>query len=165
MVSETGVADPNGMFGERVIAKLRRHAGSLLWPALAFILLSTGIGFALGYLSEAWMQIAVWVAFFALVIAGVILPWLNWLTSTVVITTHRVIISHGLFNRTRREVLLLRVQDVSIRRSAGQMLFGSGDLLLGVGAAEPVRIHALPRPNLVLAAITELLYGTAPRTR
>jgi hypothetical protein len=45
------------------------------------------------------------------------------------------------------------------------MIFGSGDLLLGVGAEKPVRIHALPRPNLVLAAITELMHGVAPRSR
>ena len=164
MVSETGVADPNGMFGERVIAKLRRHAGSLLWPALAFIVLSTGVGFTLGFLTETWMQIALWAAYLALVIAFVILPWLNWLTSTVVLTTHRLIISQGLFNRSRREVLLIRVQDVSVRRSPGQMLFGAGDLLLGLGAAEPLRVHALPRPNLVLAAITELLHGVTPRS-
>ncbi len=165
MVSESGVADPNGMFGERVIAKLRRHGGGLLWPALAFILLTSAVGFTLGYLPETWMQLALWIAYLALVIALVILPWMNWLASTVVITTHRIIISQGLFNRSRREILLLRVQDVSVRRSAGQMLFGAGDLLLGVGAQEPVRIHALPRPNLVLAAITELLHGVTPRSR
>jgi uncharacterized membrane protein YdbT with pleckstrin-like domain len=165
MVSETGVADPNGMFGERVIAKLRRHGGALVWPALAFIVLTSAVGFALGYLPETWMQLALWIAYLALVIALVILPWMNWLASTVVITTHRIIISQGLFNRSRREILLLRVQDVSVRRSAGQMIFGAGDLLLGVGAQEPVRIHALPRPNLVLAAITELLHGVTPRSR
>jgi hypothetical protein len=52
-----------------------------------------------------------------------------------------------------------------VRRSAGQMLFGSGDILLGVGAEQPVRIHALPRPNLVLAALTELVHGVNPRAR
>ena len=165
MVSETGVADPNGMFGERVIAKLRRHGGALVWPALAFIVLTSAGGFTLGYLPETWMQLALWIAYLALVIALVILPWMSWLASTVVITTHRIIISQGLFNRSRREILLLRVQDVSVRRSAGQMIFGAGDLLLGVGAQEPVRIHALPRPNLVLAAITELLHGVTPRSR
>ena len=164
-MSETGVADPNGMFGERVIARLRRHGGALLWPALAFILLTSALGFTFGYLTETWMQLALWIGYFALVIALVILPWMRWLASSVVITTHRIVITQGLFNRTRREILLLRVQDVSVRRSPGQMLFGAGDVLLGVGAAEPVRVHALPRPNLVLAAITELLHGVAPRSR
>lgn len=165
MVSEPAVADPNGLFGEKVVAKLRRHAGGMLWSALAFILLSSAAGFGSGYLTEAWMLIAMWAAYLALVIALVILPWLRWLASTVAITTHRVIISDGLFVRSRREILLIRVQDISVRRTAGQMLFGSGDVLLGVGAEKPVRIHALPRPNLVLAALTELLQGVAPRSR
>ena len=164
-MNETPAADPNGLFGERVVAKLRRHAGSLLWPALALVVLSTVVGFASGYMSEVWMQALLWIAFVVLVVAGVIFPWLRWLASTVTLTTHRVIIREGLFSRSRREVLLIRVHDVSVRRSPGQMIFGSGDLLLGVGAEKPVRIHALPRPNLVLAAITELMHGVAPRSR
>jgi len=165
MVSETGVADPNGMFGERTIAKLRRHGGSMLWPALALILLTTAAGFASGYLTEVWMQILLWSVFVVLVILLVILPWLRWLASIVTITTHRIIIADGLFVRSRREILLLRIQDVAVRRSAAQMVFGSGDVLIGVGAEKPVRIHGLPRPNLVLAALTELLHGVAPRSR
>ena len=165
MVSETGAADPNGMFGERTIAKLRRHGGSMLWPALALILLTTAAGFASGYLTEVWMQILLWSVFVVLVILLVILPWLRWLASIVTITTHRIIIADGLFVRSRREILLLRIQDVAVRRSAAQMVFGSGDVLIGVGAEKPVRIHGLPRPNLVLAALTELLHGVAPRSR
>lgn len=165
MVSETQAADPNGMFGERVIAKLRRHGGSMLWPALALIVLSTAAGFTSGFLTELWMQIALWIVFVILVVGLVIVPWLRWLASIVTITTHRIIIAEGLFVRSRREILLLRVQDVSIRRSPPQMLFGSGDVLIGVGAEKPVRIHGIPRPNLVLAAITELLHGVAPRSR
>jgi uncharacterized membrane protein YdbT with pleckstrin-like domain len=153
------------MFGEKVVAKLRRHAGSLLWPALAFIVLSSAVGFASGYLADAWMQILLWAIFVVLSVLVVIVPWVRWLASTVTLTTHRVIIREGLFSRSRREVLLIRVHDVSVRRSPGQMIFGSGDLLLGVGAEKPVRIHALPRPNLVLAAITELMHGVAPRSR
>lgn len=165
MVSETINADPNGMFGERVVAKLRRHGGSMLWPALGFIFLSSAAGYASGFLVELWMQLALWATYIVLVIFAVIIPWLNWLSSIVTITTHRIVITHGLFNRTRREILLLRVQDVSVRRSAPQMLFGAGDLLIGVGAEKPVRIHGLPRPNLVLAAVTELMHGVAPRFR
>jgi membrane protein YdbS with pleckstrin-like domain len=164
--ASTGVVgDPNGMFGEKTVARLRHHAGSLLWPALAFIVLTSATGFALGFVTESWLQLVVWIGYAVLVAALVIVPWLRWLASTVVITTHRVIISEGLFARSRREVLLIRVHDVSVRRSAGQMLFGSGDILLGVGAEKPVRIHALPRPNLVLAALTELVHGVNPRAR
>jgi uncharacterized membrane protein YdbT with pleckstrin-like domain len=153
------------MFGERIVAKLRRHGGSMLWPALALIVLSSAAGFASGFLTELWMQILLWSVFVVLVIVLVVVPWLRWLASVVTITTHRIIIVDGLFVRSRREILLLRVQDIAVRRSPGQMLFGSGDVLIGVGAEKPVRIHGLPRPNLVLAALTELMHGVAPRTR
>lgn len=109
------------------------------------------------------MQIAAAIAWGALVLVLVILPWLSWLTSRIVITTHRVIVTHGLFSRVRREALFVRVTDVTVRRSPTQMLFGSGDVLLGVGAEQAFRIHAVPRPNLVVAALTELVYSANPR--
>ncbi len=156
---------PVSIVNENRIAKLRHHAGSLLWPALGFIVFTSAAGFAAGYFPDAWMQIALWSIYGILVIAFVIVPWLRWLASSITITSHRVVLAQGLLVRSRREILLMRVHDVTLRRSAGQMLFGSGDILLGVGAEQPVRIHAVPRPNLVLAALTDLVHASSPRSR
>ncbi len=156
---------PVSIVNETRIAKLRHHGGSLLWPALGFIVLTAAAGFSAGFLAEPWMQITLWSAYALLTIAFVIVPWLRWLASSITITTHRVILAQGLLVRSRREILLMRVHDVTLRRSAGQMLFGSGDVLLGVGTEQPVRIHAVPRPNLVLAALTDLVHAASPRIR
>ena len=154
-----------GIVNESRVARLRHHGGLMLWPAIIFILLTSASGFASGFFSDQWMQIALWSVYGVLVIAFVLVPWLRWLASTITITTHRIILSSGLVVRSRREILLMRVHDLTLRRSAGQMMFGSGDILLGMGTEQPVRIHAVPRPNLVVAALTDLVHAASPRSR
>lgn len=165
MVSEPSnpITNSLGVVTEKTVARLRPHAGNLLWSSIVLIAATFGWTFGAGLLPELWMQIALAIAWGIVVILVVIIPWLTWLASRITITTHRVIVSRGLFGRERREVLFVRVTDVTVRRSAMQMMFGSGDVLLGVGAEQAFRIHAVPRPNLVVAALTELVYATNPR--
>ena len=165
MVSESSnpITNSLGIVTEQTVVRLRPHAGNLLWSALLLIGTSAGWAYAAGVFTETWMQIVLASVWGVLTLTLVIYPWLHWLASRIVITTHRVIVTRGLFARERREVLLIRVTDVSLRRSAIQMAFGSGDLLLGVGAEKPFRVHAVPRPNLVVAAMTELVYAANPR--
>ena len=165
MVSEPSnpITNSLGVVTEKTVVRLRPHAGNLLWSSIVLIAATFGWTFGAGLLPELWMQIALAIAWGIVVILVVIIPWLTWLASRITITTHRVIVSRGLFGRERREVLFVRVTDVTVRRSAMQMMFGSGDVLLGVGAEQAFRIHAVPRPNLVVAALTELVYATNPR--
>jgi len=165
MVSEPSnpITNSLGVVTEKTVVRLRPHAGNLLWSSIVLIVATFGWTFGAGLLPELWMQIALAIAWGIVVILVVIIPWLTWLASRITITTHRVIVSRGLFGRERREVLFVRVTDVTVRRSAMQMMFGSGDVLLGVGAEQAFRIHAVPRPNLVVAALTELVYATNPR--
>lgn len=167
MVSELGVTTtaPVGVIHEEVVARFRPHAGNLLWSALGFILITFGYAFVAGFLTEPWMQIVAVIVYGVLIVFVVIIPWLVWLVSGVTLTTQRVIITRGLIHRVRREILYVRVTDVTLRRSPIQMAFGSGDLMLGVGTEQPVRVHAVPKPNLVVAALTELVFRANPRAR
>ena len=165
MVSEPSnpITNSLGIVTEQTVVRLRPHAGNLLWSALLLIGSSAAWSYGAGLFTEIWIQILLASVWGLLILTLVIYPWLSWLASRIVITTHRVIVTQGLFARVRREVLFIRVTDVSLRRSAIQMAFGSGDLLLGVGAEQPFRVHAIPRPSLVVAAITELVYAGNPR--
>lgn len=165
MVSEPSnpITNSLGIVTEKTVVRLRPHAGNLVWSSLALIVITFGWSFGSGVLPEVWMQIVAAIAWGVLVLVLVIFPWLSWLASRIVITTHRVIVTHGLFSRVRREALFVRVTDVTVRRSPAQMIFGSGDVLLGVGAEQAFRIHGVPRPNLVVAALTDLVYAANPR--
>lgn len=73
-----------------------------------------------------------------------------------------MIIYRGIFTRTRQEVLFGRIHDVTVRQNAVQAVFGAGDLLLNTGAEKPIRLYDLPKANLVLSALTELVDKQSP---
>jgi len=163
-VTDLGGTASTRVVHEEVIIRFRPHAGNLLWSALGFIVLTSVLAYVVGLFTESWINITAIVVYLVLVFIAVLVPWIAWLASRVVLTSQRVIVSHGLFHRVRREILYVRVTDVTLRRSPMQMALGTGDLLLGVGTEQPVRIHAVPRPNLVVAAVSELVFQANPRS-
>ena len=69
-----------------------------------------------------------------LLLLGCLLPFLAWLTRRTTITTRRVIMRSGIFVRVRTEVLHNRGTEVTVRRTWGQSIFGSGDVRIDIGA-------------------------------
>ena len=53
---------------------------------------------------------------------------LPWSFTTYAITSKNLICKTGFLNTTEEEILLYRVQDISVRRSLGQKLFGLGTI-------------------------------------
>ncbi|MEY4533476.1 MAG: hypothetical protein RI926_1245 [Actinomycetota bacterium] len=64
--------------------------------------------------------------------------------------------------RSKQEVLFGRIHDVTVRQNAVQAVFGAGDLLLNTGAETPIRLFDLPKANLVLSALSELVDSQTP---
>jgi uncharacterized membrane protein YdbT with pleckstrin-like domain len=147
---------------EPVVARLRRHGRVLVLPSIALIVLAGTAGYGPSLLTEEWMVTPFWIATSTLVLLLWLLPLITWMGSRVIITTRRVIVYNGLFVRTRQEILCARIHDVTVRRTAIQGTFGSGDVLLNTGAEKPIRLRDLPKPNLVLSALTDLVEKNAP---
>lgn len=142
---------------ERVVARVRRHARMLILPAVLLIATAGATAYALGVLPEAWQRIAVAVVALAVVLSGSFLPFLAWLTRRATITTRRIILRSGVFVRIRQELLHSRGYDVTVRRSWAQGAFGSGDVLINTGHDHPVVLRDVPRPQLVQAALEQLM--------
>ena len=152
-----GPAAPPAQPAERVVARVRRHARVLILPSVLLILVAGATTYAVAALGEAWQQLAaVGVAVFA-VLLGCLLPFLAWLTRRATITTRRLILRSGIFVRVREEVLHNRGNDVSVRRTWGQSIFGSGDVRIDIGRERPVLLKDVPKPDLVQAALHELI--------
>jgi uncharacterized membrane protein YdbT with pleckstrin-like domain len=147
---------------EPVIARLRRHGRILLLPALAFIGVVTAWGAVAPRLSELWMVVVFWIVTGSALVGLWFIPLIAWLGNRVVLTPRRVIVHQGVLVRSRQEVMLSRVHDVTVRQNAVQAVFGTGDVLLNTGAEKPVRLYDLPKANLVLSAINELVDAQAP---
>ena len=151
------------MVTDRVVARFRPHGGRLFFPGAALVLLTGLWGFSSSLVTEAWLAVTVAVVYILAVIALVIYPWMLWLASRVVITAKRVVVTRGIFRRERREVLLSRVTEVVLRRSAGQLIVGAGDIELRVGDGEPAELRGIAHPILVQEVITDLAHA-AERT-
>ncbi len=147
---------------EPVIARLRRHGRILFLPSLALIGVVTAAGVFAPKLSELWMIITFWVAAGLAVVGLWLIPLVAWLGNRVVLTSRRVIVYHGVLVRSRQEILFSRVHDLTVRQNAVQAVFGAGDVLLNTGAEKPVRLFDLPKANLVLSAMNELVDGQSP---
>jgi membrane protein YdbS with pleckstrin-like domain len=147
---------------EQTVGMLRRHARVLTGPFLVLALTSAALGFFDAQLPEAWMRLTLWVAGAVIVLALVVVPLLAWLGGRVVVTTRRIIIYNGLIVRSRREILLARVSDVTVRRTPLQAMMRSGNMLISLGGEQTVRVRDIPRADLVAAALLQLAASNEP---
>lgn len=134
---------------ELVIASLRPHGGRLVWSALLLIAVAGAVGFFLGNLPqpfEDWMLLA---AAALLVVLGVIVPFLAWLSHSYTITTRRVISTRGMMARSRTELSHARGYTIATRRSVLQRMRGTGTLTLSDGIDGQLQLTDVPNVVLV----------------
>ncbi|WP_394551157.1 PH domain-containing protein [Agromyces sp. MMS24-JH15] len=153
-------SDPAGVpkgATERVVARIRRHGRILILPSLLLIVVAGATSYLVATLDEAWQRIAVLAAGGVLVLVGTALPLLAWLGTRTTITTTRVILRSGVFVRTRRDLPHRAGYAVSVRRSLGQRMAGSGDVRIDAGHDRPVIVlRDVPSPEVVASALHEL---------
>ncbi len=147
---------------EPLVVRLRRHGRVLFMPTLALIGIATAWGYFGMAFQELWQVLAFWLTSALLLIVLWVFPLVTWLGNRVIVTTRRVVIYRGVLTRSRQEVLFSRIHDVTVRQNAVQAVFGAGDLLLNTGAEQPIRLHDLPKANLILSALTELVDTQSP---
>ena len=136
---------------EVVVARLRPHARALFWPTVLLLAVAAALGFS-AVLREQWQVITALVLAGVILIAGWLAPLLRWSSRNYTITTRRVIVSSGLLARSRQEMLLSRIADVTVERRGMQQVFRSGDVMLN----GEIRMRDVPSASLVQAAIHDL---------
>ncbi len=140
---------PGAPTPELRVARFRRHARALVWPALILIVVAGMCGYLFGNLPaplQNWMLLA---AGALVVFLLVLLPYLAWLSHTYTITTRRVIERAGVFATRRRELSHVRGYTIEVRRGPVQRLWGAGTLTLSNGVDEPMRLTNVPSVDLV----------------
>lgn len=146
------------MTEEAVVARLRPHARALFWPTVLLLLVAAAVGFLSGTFHEQWQNTVLLSVAGAVALVGWLAPLLRWAARNYTITTRRVVVASGILARTRQEVLLSRVSEVTIERRGLQAVFRSGDVVLN----DEVVLADVPSAGLVLAAIHDLVEGTQP---
>ncbi|QWS34173.1 PH domain-containing protein [Curtobacterium aetherium] len=152
---------------ELVVARLRPHARRLVRPAVFVVLVAAAGGFGFGVFRAelAWVNVLVAVLTVVLVVLGGVVPLLRWMSQRYVVTTRRLVVSHGLGTRTRRELLHSRGYDVTVRRRGTQGLFRSGDVLVFPGDDPALVLADVPHADLVVAVLHDLVEAHEARRR
>jgi uncharacterized membrane protein YdbT with pleckstrin-like domain len=143
---------------ETVVARLRPHARALFWPTVLLLLVAAAVGFFSGTFREQWQGIVVLSVAGAIALVGWLVPLLRWAARNYTITTRRVVVASGIVARTRQEVLLSRVSEVSVQRRGLQSVFRSGDVVIN----GDLRLVDVPSAGLVQAAIHDLVEEAPP---
>ena len=142
---------------EVVVARLRPHARAMFWPSLGLIAIVTATAYFAGSFDSAMTNVLVVVTAVMLSLFVWLVPFLAWLGRNYTITTRRVILRSGFFVRVRQELLHSRGYDVTVRKSALQSMFGSGDVLINTELDRPVLLRDVPDANLVQEALHDLM--------
>lgn len=151
---------------EYVVVRTRTHAKALVWPSVGLIVLGGVIGAGSALVPSDYRPVGqVMVAALGLLVAVwlVVRPFLRWLTTTYVITTHRLVTRRGILHRVGKDVPLIRVSDVSYDQSLTDRIFGCGTLNLQTAAENgTISLIDVPEVQHVHALLSELLFGADP---
>lgn len=146
---------PGAPAEELLIARFRGHARSLFWSSVLLIVVFGGTAYLYGNLPEGyenWMLLA---AAGALILLGVLIPYLLWVSRTYTVTTRRVIVRHGLGARQRDEMSHVRGYTIGVRRGILQRMWGAGTITLSNGVDVPLRLTNVPNVTLVHEALAD----------
>ncbi|MET9239545.1 PH domain-containing protein [Nonomuraea sp. NPDC003709] len=137
--------------GERRIRSFHPHWKRLVLPFLALILVVAAAGAAMFLIPGGWEY--VFYARIAVVVIGLILltiwslvPYLRWVNTGYVLTTHRFTISTGVLNKSTDEIPITKVNTVSSDQTFFERLLGCGTLTVeSAGDRGEIVLRDIPR--------------------
>ncbi len=143
---------------EKVVLHLRPHWKGMIMPTLVLLLAIAAVAAALVL---GWATTVVYIVAGVALIAVVIWsfwPWLVWRTTHYVFTNERIIFQHGVFNRDRRDIPLMRVNDHSMSQTFLERILGCGTLIIeSAGERGQSVLREIPHVSIVQTKLYELV--------
>jgi membrane protein YdbS with pleckstrin-like domain len=139
--------------GEEVLVDVRPHWWYLAGPILVLGLVIAGGVVAAVLAAPTWLD---WVAIGALVlsVAWMIGRYASWASTSLVVTTSRLISRTGVLARNGREIPLAALTDISYHQSLFERIIAAGDVLLESAGRDGREVFPdLPRPARIQQAI------------
>lgn len=150
--------------GEQTVATTRTHIKVLILPFLILLVVAGATGFAMSAADDAlggnlrWIILAVGLV---LIVAGVVVPWLRWITWTYTLTNLRIVEQKGILTRSGRIIPLSRINDVAFEKNLNDRILGCGTLVIHDASEQSgLRLNDIPKieafhrtvSNLVMSA-------------
>jgi uncharacterized membrane protein YdbT with pleckstrin-like domain len=155
---------------EEVVLDLHPHWRRIFFPVLSVPVVVALAAFAAAKLPDhSWRPNArygiVAVAFVILLFTFV-RPWLRWITTSYVVTTHRVVLRDGVLARSGRDIPLSRINDVTFEHGVIERLLRSGTLLVeSAGERGQVTLADVPHVENVQRTLYKLVEQDDQRRR
>ncbi len=150
--------------GEEVVLDVRPHWWYLAGPVVVLAaVIVAAVVVAVHSLPAAvdWVSIAA----LALAVIWLVARYARWVSTSLVVTTSRLIRRTGVLSRSGREITLAALTDVSYHQRLLQRVIGAGDLLLESAGRNGQEVFPdLPRParvQLVIATEVDRARGQA----
>jgi uncharacterized membrane protein YdbT with pleckstrin-like domain len=144
---------------ERLVLVLRRHVVVLFWPFVV-LLVAVAIGVAGAFLprgTRPWGPLVLAVIAVLIVLRWVLWPFLKWFNEVYAITTRRLILREGVFNRAGHDMPLTRLNDVSFEHNLFERMLGCGTLVVeSAGERGQIRLDDVPKVELVQRTLYRL---------
>lgn len=143
--------------GEVVVVDARPHWWSLVRPVTVVVVVLAGAVAAYAYGAPApvaWLLPAVLVVALAWLMAR----YARWATTSLVVTNRRIIHRQGVVARSRREIPLGQLTDISYRQTIFGRVIGAGDLVVrSAGSEGPEVFPRVPHPADIQSQIQRQL--------
>ena len=144
---------------ERLVLVLRRHVKVLFGPFLVLVLAvaATLATLLLPATGRSWGLLVVGVVALLVVLRWTLWPLLKWFNEVYAITTRRLILREGVFNRSGHDMPLTRLNDVSFEHNLFERMLGCGTLVVESGGERgQIRLDDVPKVELVQSTLYQL---------
>jgi membrane protein YdbS with pleckstrin-like domain len=129
----------------------------MVWPTIGLIAIVALTGYYGGSFDDPIVNVLIFVAAPLLAFFVWLVPLFAWLGRNYTITTRRIVLRSGFLVRVRQELMHSRSYDVTVRKTALQSMFGSGDVLINSGQERPILLKDVPDADLVQASLHDLM--------
>ncbi len=142
--------------GEEVVYQARPHWMALGWPLVWVVVLPIALAALVVTVPATPLRVAEAMG----AVTGLMALWLcgrivRWLSSSLTVSTLRVIERAGVLSRRVTEIRLERIAELSTHQSLLALALGGGQLVVETGAADPAILDHVRRPARVQSIVTE----------
>jgi membrane protein YdbS with pleckstrin-like domain len=148
---------------EQQVITVRRHPAVLIGPSvltLGGLLLAAVLSTTVLHGSDTGI-VVVWLAWLVLFVW---LVWkaVNWAVDFFVVTSHRILLTAGVFTRKVNMMPLTKVTDMSFQRTFAGRIFGYGEFIVeSAGQDQALRnIDHIPYPEQLYLEVCGMLFGS-----
>jgi len=154
---------PHRLLGEdeRLVLVLRRHVKTLFVPFVVFVVV-VAVAVTLAFVtpgggSQPWVWGLIGIVSSAIVLKWAVWPFLVWRHRLHIVTTRRLILRSGVFNRQGHDMPLSRLNDVSFQHTFWERILGCGTLVVeSAGERGQLTLTDIPKVELVQRTLYRL---------